>query len=137
MRKLAGLFLVLFFSLAAVAQRGKAVTVDASDLHGFCTVYLTAFAPGAGDTYKDRKELVFSTRCFNYVSAVMDESAGAHWDTSTFGDPVVREWHWDATTTEVIRSFVKWIEDHPDHTSDPANIAIKESAVANKLYVHK
>jgi hypothetical protein len=136
MRKFSVVVLIFVLSLGAFAQRGKSATVSADDLSTFCTTYLAAFAPGTGDTYKDRKELIQSTRCWNYVSGVMDESAGAHWDTSTgMSAPVVKVWQWDATTTEVIQSFVAWANEHAEHGSDPANIAIKEASVAKKLYV--
>ncbi len=121
---------------SAWAQRGNMSTVDADYMHDFCGAFLSATASGAGESYKDRKELVFSTRCWNYVSAVMDESAGAHWDTSRDGgSPVVREWKWTAPAGDVIKAFMVWIEKNPDHLHDPANIAIKESAVAAKFYV--
>ena len=137
MKNIATIFVVLVISAGlSFAQRGKSETITADVMHDFCVTNLAAFAPGAGDSYKDRKELIESTRCWNYVSAVMDESAGAHWDTSTgMGAPVIKAWRWEATTREVIQAFVAWVNDHAGHGSDPANIAIKESAVDKKLYV--
>lgn len=134
MRKL--LIALLLFPTLLVAQRGRMATISAEQLGHFCGTYVTAFAPGTGESYKDRRELIESTRCFNYVSAVMDESAGAFWETkeSTAAQPVVRQWHWVASANEVIHAFVVWLDKNMEHNRDPANIAIKECGVVNHLY---
>jgi len=139
MKKIISVIFVLCFSSAMFAQRGPMATMDADRLYIYCKTFQTAF-PKVGDgdeSYKDRKQLVESTRAFNYVEAVMDESAGAHWDVSSgMEKPDVREWHWEVTTKEMIYIFVKWIDAHPENRLDPANVAIKEAGVAEGVYVY-
>ena len=129
---------LLCFSSALFAQRGKLDQMNAERLYQYCKTYQNAFLiDGGSDTYKDRKELVESTRAFNYVEAVMDESNGAHWDTSIGVEELkVREWHWEIGTSDMISQFVLWLDKHPENRLDPANIAIKEAGVAIGAYVY-
>jgi len=140
-KKFLPIVFVLCLSSVLFAQRGVMVTMNAGRLYTFCKTFQTAFSYDNGsDTYKDRKELVESTRAFNYVEAVMDESNGAHWDVGKIGEvgpPKVREFHWIISTKDMINVFVKWMEEHPENGLDPANVAIKEAGIAADVYVYE
>lgn len=137
---LATVVLIATLSAPCFCQRSPKDTMHANMLAQFCSTFLQAFAPGNDATpYKDNKELIEATRCWNYVSAVMDESSGAHWEIAPPGKdnvPVVGEWHWNASTNEVIKAYMDWFGDHPDKGGEAANVAIKDAGVEKKVYVH-
>lgn len=125
--------LLLTFSLVSFAQRPGTATISAGMLNGFCTTWLTEFANDS-PKFSSNEALIESTRAWSYVSAIMDETSGAHWNVADEGKtPDVQRFYWTVSTKEVIQLYVKWFAEHP-HGSEPANMAIKDAGSAAGVY---